>query len=398
MQKTRAALAAAAVLTVTACGGGDSGGGAAEEGELTTVSVGVIASTDVAPLYLGIEQGFFEEEGLELDITQAQGGAAIVPSVVSGEMDFGFSNVTSLIVARSQGLPLQIIANANNSTGVQGEDFADVLVREDSDIQDAADLQGRTVGVNTLNNISDTTIRAAIEAQGGNPDDVEFVEVPLPDMPAALDRGEVDAIGSIEPFRTIAMQNGARSAVSNYAFPIENLTVAVYFTTEDVLAQDPEMVESFQAAIERSLEFAQENPDEVRAVLPSYTQLDEELIDQLVLPPCRTGVNRESVQELADPALHQLSSRRRPTWTGCCPSDRQPDDRQPVPLRRAGRAPGRRPPRHRHPPEARGPFRPAARPPGSRSSWPPARRRPGPPPPRPARTPATRRGFPRTAR
>ncbi|MFI7585301.1 ABC transporter substrate-binding protein [Kocuria sp. M1N1S27] len=305
MKKTGAALlATATVLTVTACGGGEeSGGGAGEDGELTTVSVGVIAATDVAPLYLGIEQGFFEEEGLELDITQAQGGAAIVPSVVSGEMDFGFSNVTSLIVARSQGLPLQIIANANNSTGVQGEDFADVLVREDSDIQDAADLEGRTVGVNTLNNISDTTIRAAIEEQGGNPDDVEFVEIPLPDMPAALDRGEVDAIGSIEPFRTIALQDGARSAVSNYAFPIDNLTVAVYFTTEDVLEQDPEMVESFRTAIERSLEFAQENPDEVRAILPTYTQLDEELIDQLVLPSFPTEVNRESVQELADLAV-----------------------------------------------------------------------------------------------
>lgn len=301
MKKIGAALAAMTVVTVTACGGGSDGG--AGEGELTTVDVGVIASTDVAPLYLGVEQGFFEEEGLELNITQAQGGAAIVPSVVSGEMEFGFSNVTSLIVARSQGLPLQIIANANNSTGVQGEDFADVLVRQDSDIQDAADLEGRTVGVNTLNNISDTTIRAAIEAQGGNADDVDFVEVPLPDMPAALERGEVDAIGAIEPFRTIAMQDGARSAVSNYAFPIDNLTVAVYFTTEDVMAQEPEMVESFQAAIERSLEYAQENPDEVRSILPTYTQLDEELIDQLVLPAYPTEVNRESVQELADLAL-----------------------------------------------------------------------------------------------
>ncbi len=302
MQKTGAALAAAAVLTVTACGGGEPGG-AGGDGELTTVSIGVIASTDVAPLYLGIEQGFFEEEGLELEITQAQGGAAIVPSVVSGELDFGFSNVTSLIVARSQGLPLQIVANANNSTGVRGEDFADVLVRGDSDIQDAADLEGRTVGVNTLNNISDTTIRAAIEAQGGDPGNVEFVEIPLPDMPAALDRGEVDAIGSIEPFRTIALQDGARSAVSNYAFPIENLTVAVYFTTDEVVAEKPETVESFRAAIEKSLEYAQDNPDEVRAVLPSYTQLDEGLIDQLVLPSYPTEVNRQSVQELADLAV-----------------------------------------------------------------------------------------------
>ena len=76
--------------------------------------------------------------------------------------------------------------------------------------------------------------------------------------------------------------------------------MAVYFTTEDVLAQEPETVEAFRAAIEKSLQFAQDNPDEVRAVLPSYTQLDEELIDQLVLPAYPTEVNRQSVQELAD--------------------------------------------------------------------------------------------------
>ena len=87
-------LAAASILGLAACGSGSpssTGGGTAPatgggEAGLTKVSVGVIPIVDCAPIYLGDKQGFFKEEGLELDIQTATGGAAIVPGVVSGSL------------------------------------------------------------------------------------------------------------------------------------------------------------------------------------------------------------------------------------------------------------------------------------------------------------------------
>ncbi|MFD0472469.1 ABC transporter substrate-binding protein [Nonomuraea thailandensis] len=78
------------------------------------MKVSVIPILDVAPVYLGDQQGFFAAEGLKLELVTAQGGAAIVPAVVSGQVDFGFSNFTSLIVAASKGLPLKVVAPARD--------------------------------------------------------------------------------------------------------------------------------------------------------------------------------------------------------------------------------------------------------------------------------------------
>src|SRR4051794_37798647 len=89
------ALAVASALSLAACGGSDGSSGSSGDGTTATtkVSVGVIPIIDVAPLYLGIAKGFFSKRGLEVKPVPAQGGAAIVPAVVSGSQQFGFSNV-----------------------------------------------------------------------------------------------------------------------------------------------------------------------------------------------------------------------------------------------------------------------------------------------------------------
>src|SRR3954468_9652880 len=107
------ALALVALL-VAACGGGG-GGGSSSSNKPTTLKVGVIPIADVAPLYVGIKQGFFKQENLNIEPQLAEGGATITAQVVSGDQQIGFSNTTSLIIASSKKLPVEIVAQ-----GVQG--------------------------------------------------------------------------------------------------------------------------------------------------------------------------------------------------------------------------------------------------------------------------------------
>src|SRR5699024_7615762 len=126
-----AVAATAGLLALTSCGGGDaavSDDEVAQDGQLTEVSIGVVPVVDVAPIYLGVQEGIFEEHGLDVDLTVAQGGAAIIPAVQSGDFDFGFSNITSLVIGESQGLPLQVVAPGPQTTGNVGEDFSSLLV------------------------------------------------------------------------------------------------------------------------------------------------------------------------------------------------------------------------------------------------------------------------------
>ena len=186
MSRKLAALVAVPLLLAVACGGSDDDGGGGTDGggsgELDQVTVGVIPILDVAPIYVGVDQGFFEEQGIDLTLETAQGGAAIVPGVMSGQFQFGFSNITSLLLAAQEGLPLQVVANGVASTGEADADFGAVVVKPESGITDAAGLAGKRVAVNTLNNIGTTTVNESIRVAGGDPEGGEYVELPFPDM------------------------------------------------------------------------------------------------------------------------------------------------------------------------------------------------------------------------
>ncbi|MGI5229275.1 ABC transporter substrate-binding protein [Actinoallomurus sp. CA-142502] len=296
MTRIRAALAAASVLLLAACGSGQ-GPESSDKGP-TTVKVSVIPIVDVAPVYLGNQQGFFAEQGLKPQVETAQGGAAIVPAVVSGQVDFGFSNYTSLIIARSKGLPLKVVAPGNASTGVKGKDFGGVVVKSGSPIKSAKDLVGKRVAVNTLNNINDTTVRASIRAAGGDAKNVKFTELAFPDMQAALDKGNVDAIQVVEPFLTTALKGGGRLVASNYVDTAPNLTIAAYFTSQKTAASKPDLVKRFTAAMQKSLRYADANPDAVRKVLGTYTKIDPSVAGALTLPTYPAQVNGAGLRTL----------------------------------------------------------------------------------------------------
>ncbi|OAV61581.1 ABC transporter substrate-binding protein [Enteractinococcus helveticum] len=291
-------LAACGSDTASSNGAGDAGSAA-----ITSLTAGVLPIVDVAAIYIASTQGIFQEHGLDIDMTLAQGGAAVVPGVIAGDFMFGFSNVTSLLIARSRGLNLKTVAPGSGSNGQVGGDYFGVFVAGESDINEGADLSNRTIAVNTVQNINDSAIKAALEDAGGDPDSVTFVEVGFPDMPAALENGQVDAIAVAEPFLTQVIDNGGRDVLSAYAKPIDDLTVSAYFTSEDLWNENPDTVTAFQEAMAQAQRIAREDEQAVREVLPTYTGIEPELAQRIILPNFPEKINVESTQVLADLAI-----------------------------------------------------------------------------------------------
>jgi NitT/TauT family transport system substrate-binding protein len=308
------ALAGALALlaTMAACGDDDDGttsGGGAEGGdgggELTPVEVGVVPVVDVAPLYLGIAQGFFEEEGLAVEPVPAQGGAAIIPAVVNGDQQIGFSNIVSLLIAQTENVPVQVISQGIQATDDPENDTAAVAVAADSDIREPADLEGKTIAVNTLRNISPLTITAALDAEGVDTSTLEFVEVPLPDMVGQLESGDVDAAGLVEPFVTIGENAGDRMIIYDRVATEPEMTIANYFTSEQFLQSDPEVVEGFVSAMNRSLTYATDHPDEARQAIGEYTEIEPDVLEQVVLPLWQEDLNVDSIEHTAELMVDQ---------------------------------------------------------------------------------------------
>jgi len=297
------AFLAAISLAVTACGGSDDEATPSTPGQPDKVNVGVIAIVDVAPIYLGKEKGFFSNRDIDLTLTTAQGGAAIVPAVLSGQYQFGFSNTISLLLGKSQNAPLKVVSNGNNSTGVEDKDFAGLFVKADSPIRSPKDLVGKTVAANTLKNIVETSVKSSVKKDGGDAAGVKFLELPFPEQVPALQAGRVDAIFVVEPFQQAAVAAGARKIASSYVDAAPDLTVAMYFTSQQLISTNQDLVTRFTEAMKESLAYADGHPEEVRDVLGTYTKIAPEVREALVLPKWPPDVNRASVEALADLAV-----------------------------------------------------------------------------------------------
>jgi len=222
-----------------------------------------------------------------------------VPGVVSGQFQFGFSNMTSLMLAESQNVPVKAIANGVASTGVSGKDFGALVVKKGSSLKSAKGLEGKKVAVNTLKNINETAVRASVRKAGGDPDKVKFVELAFDQMPAALDQGQVDAVSVVEPAAATVRSQGGVEIASPLIDVAKDLTVALYFTSQQYLQKNPDVVKKFQAATAESLAYADAHPDEVRAIVTTYTKIPATVLEQVTLPKWPAEPNRASIEALA---------------------------------------------------------------------------------------------------
>jgi NitT/TauT family transport system substrate-binding protein len=289
-----------AALVAGGCGGDDDeGGGEGTTAEQTTLRVGVIPIADVAPLYLGIDQGFFDEQGLKIEPQLAEGGAAITPAVLSGDFQIGFSNTVSLLIAASKDLPVTIISQGVLGGKTEEEAWADLLVLKDGPVKEPKDLEGKTIAVNTLSNICEVTIKASLTDMGVDVSTLKFTEVPFPDMNAALEAERVDGACVVEPFVSQGTAGKAKGIDPFYVNTAPDLTVATYFTSKQYAADNAETVEKFVTAMEQSLDYAQSNPDAVREILGEYTQIPPEVAKNIQLPQWRADLTVPTIERLS---------------------------------------------------------------------------------------------------
>ena len=149
--------------------------------------LGYMKIVDNAAMFVAMDKGFFKAEGLELETVPMAGGAVIVQGVTSGDLQFGWTNVISLYQAFVEGFDFKLIAGGATNVRGSNETHA-IVVGKDSPIKTAKDLEGKTVAVNTLNNIVHLMALAWVDKNGGNSSKVKFVEIPFPEHGSGADR------------------------------------------------------------------------------------------------------------------------------------------------------------------------------------------------------------------
>lgn len=274
------------VLVATACGGNDAGRtvGAADDG-LVPVTFAALSVGQVAPLVAAQKEGIFEDHGIDLTIEYVE-AAAVIPTLMGGDADFGWLNAPAVLAARTNNVPVKAVTAAS----VAGKDPTSfpiqVMVASDGGIKAPKDLVGKKVAVDTLFQLPDLGMRAALIDAGLDPEDIEAVEIPFPDMISALESGRVDAILATEPFVTISQQSmGAVSILSASAGQTASTPQSVVLSAESFIDANEELVADFREAMDEAVAYAVKNDVNVRAVIPTFTELDPELAKAIRLAP-----------------------------------------------------------------------------------------------------------------
>jgi NitT/TauT family transport system substrate-binding protein len=308
---------ASLVVAVTACGSGNSPTTATSKGAPDKVTAEVIPIVDTAPIYLGQKKGFFADENIDLKLDTAAGGANIIPGVASGQYQFGFSNSPSVLIAQTNGVPIKAIAPGNATTGTPGADFSGLIVKDPS-ITSAKQLAGKKVAANTLKGIVELSIRELVTKAGGDGTSVNVVAIGFPDMVAALDNNQVDAIFAVEPTLSAAKAKGWH-VLGDFATIDPKMTVAMYFTSNQLAQSNPDLVARFRKALLTSLDYASAHPDEVRDIVGTYTTVPASVRAQMTLPAWPTNVDSSSLNTLADLIVKYKEADKRPDTTNVLP-------------------------------------------------------------------------------
>lgn len=304
-RKNRLALiGAAAALTLVFAGcsstpsdsaGGDTGGG---EQETIDIVAGVAPSSSPVALLLGIEQGFFEEEGLNVTTTPAATGAAGVTQLINGQTQVALGGLSATITAVDQGIPVRFVsggvADHDDPKGTQYQ----TMVAADSDIESFADLEGKTVAVNSLKCCWEFWMREAVEKDGGDQSKVEFVQLAFPDAVTALRSGDVDAISTLQPFATNLRSEGFRDIGDSAAVAFDNPDASntMYFMAENFIEANPTVVERWRRALQKSADYANSHPEETLAKIAEQTKTDAADLADVPLPKYISEVDRDAIE------------------------------------------------------------------------------------------------------
>lgn len=263
-----------------------------------TVRVNYIPITDVTPLFVAIDRGYFAAEGLTIVPTPSTGGAAGVPGLMAGAFDVMYGNVVSTMLAQQQGFKLEVIA-AGTKVLPDPVDTSGMVARAGDGIKTGKDLEGKTVAVNTRNGIIWLFARSWIAKTGGDVSKVTFKEVAFPQMPDALRGKQIDAAFMVNPFFATSVNNATTFAfvAAPYREVQPGVEVGHYITTQDYFNKNRELLAKYNRAFRKGVVWYNDNlksPDLVR-IVSNFTKMQPELVAKLSLQRLPEVVDPDTV-------------------------------------------------------------------------------------------------------
>ncbi|MBQ8999721.1 MAG: ABC transporter substrate-binding protein [Clostridium sp.] len=284
------ALAMTAVMTASmvACGSKKE----EVETEKTKLTVGVMGSIDAVPLVIAKENGYFEEEGVDLDLQIFKAANDRDAALQAGELDGVLCDETAISIYQNSDIDMKITGTTNGSwTLVAGKD---------SGITSLSDLKGKKVGISKNTMIEYLADDIAL-SNGLEVSDIEKVAIPA--MPArleALKNNQIDAAILPAPFNDTAVADGGVEITKIYN---KDIMISVTAFLQEVIDKDANAIKGFYNAYNKAIDFINSNDiSEYEDIIISTVGYSEDMRGNIVLPEFKTNYlpAEENVQNVLD--------------------------------------------------------------------------------------------------
>ncbi|MEI7556749.1 ABC transporter substrate-binding protein [Candidatus Chlorohelix sp.] len=246
------------------------------------------ANAESAPLYLGIEKGYFAANNLEVEIALTNGTADLIPLVATGQASGGGSTWGATFFNASKNKSTISILGSLGQVPSSGQTPARIIVSkaayDSGQVKKVADLKGKKVAIPGPGAFAEYSFYLALKTGGLSIKDVELVNIPFPQQAAAIKTGSVVAAFASEPISTQLEADGtAVTLVDGHAGGTE-LTFMIFNT--DFLNKNTDAVTRFLSVyikILRELDAGGWKDPEVQKIVEKYTKVPGALLSKIAL-------------------------------------------------------------------------------------------------------------------
>lgn len=297
----RAVLAGAGLMTLAATGCSVSSSAATPNVEKPDLNVAVVPAVTNMGLFLAQEEGYFAAEGLQVKIASVQSSTTSLTGQLRGEVDVTAGAYVSYILTQFKN-PTAISWHILSEGSLSQAGSQSVLVSKNSPVRTVADLKGKKVASNILDNVGTLLIQSMLAENGIPVSSVTLVQIPFPDMADALASGHIAAGWFDEPFLSLAQTTiGAQTLFDTGQGSTANFPISGYVSTKAWAEKYPNTASAFVRAITKGQLLADANraASEV-AVTKSIKGVTSQVAALLAFDQYPTGVDPTRVQRVAN--------------------------------------------------------------------------------------------------
>ncbi len=267
-----------AVSVITGCSENKSTQASSNENNETVLRIAAQPYPLYTPVYVAYRLGYLDEElnavGAKYEWKSFKSGPLVNEAVAAGEADLGFMADLPAIIAKSTGLPIEVVSNV-----AYGEKGIAVLAKADSPIKSVADLKGKKVAYAT-GSYAQHLLALLLSKEGLTLNDVQSVNLGAGDQPAALASGEVDAIVIWEQYISQLTSDGTAKVIAD-GTGVKRGNMVTY-AVSDYANKNPKVIEAYIKALNRADEVIKNEPEKAAEAVAEDFGVNKELMLKII--------------------------------------------------------------------------------------------------------------------